>query len=123
MNLQLNLQILIIVGVLILLVIVSLAVLLSRYRKCSSDQILVVFGKSGKKTTVGKDGKKETVYLPSKVVHGGGVFVWPIIQDYKLMNLAPMQIQETITGRSKENIMVQIPITLTTGIGTSQELM
>lgn len=116
-------EILIISGVAVLLVAVTLAVLLSRYRRCASDQILVVFGKSGKTKVVNENGKSETKMLPSKVIHGGGAFVWPIIQDYKFMTLTPIQIQEVIDGRSKENIQVRIPITLTTCIGTTTELM
>lgn len=108
----------------VLILIASIAFLISRYRRCPSDQILVVFGKAGKTTIKNeKTGKNEQVILPSKVIHGGGTFVWPVIQDYKVMSLAPLQIQETIDGRSKENINVHIPITLTTSIGTSEVLM
>lgn len=40
---------LIVAGVIVLLVVVTFIGLLSRYRKCASDEILVVFGKAGKK--------------------------------------------------------------------------
>lgn len=99
----------------VIFLVTTIAFLISRYRRCSSDEILVIFGKSGK----GTDGSK----VPTKTLHGGGAFVWPVIQDYKKMSLAPIQIQETIVGRSKENINVQIPITLTTGIGITDTLM
>jgi len=39
----------------------------SRYRRCPSDRILVVFGSVG----AGK---------ASMCIHGGGKFVWPLIQ-------------------------------------------
>lgn len=56
---------------------------MSRYRKCASDEILVVFGKAGKKKVVNeKTGKTEEVILPSKIIHGGGTFVMPVIQDW-----------------------------------------
>ena len=64
---------LIIVGVIVLLVILTIVGLLSRYRKCPSDQLLVVFGKVGGKSA-------------AKIYPGGGVFVWPVIQDYKVMS-------------------------------------
>lgn len=120
-----NLNLILLLGaVLCVLIILSAIALFSRYRKCASDQILVVFGRAGKKEVINeKTGKKETITTPSKIIHGGGTFVWPIIQDYKTMSLAPLQIQETIDGRSAQAIRVRIPVTLTTSIGTSTDLM
>ena len=108
----------------VILVILGLSAiwLLSRYRRCPSDQILVVFGKAGKKETV-VDGKKVETILPSKIIHGGGTFVWPVIQDYRMMQLTPHKIQPVVTGLSSQNIKVTIPVTLTTGIGTTDNLM
>lgn len=92
-----------------------------RYRKCASDEILVVFGK--KKVVNEKTGKSEEVILPSKIIHGGGTFVMPVIQDWAKMSLKPIQIQVNVTGVSSQMIKVTIPVTLTTGIGTTQTLM
>lgn len=114
---------LIITGIVIVLVVASTIGLLSRYRKCPSDQILVVFGKAGHKKVTNSEGKVEEITLPSKIFHGGGTFVWPIIQDFKTMSLRPIQIQEIVTGLSSQNIKVTIPITLTTAIGTVNDLM
>lgn len=110
----------ILIGIGVLLIIATIIALLSRYRKCASDEILVVFGRAGHKKdpATGKD-----IVLPSKIFHGGGTFVWPIIQDYKTMSLRPLQIQESITGLSNQNIKVNIPVTLTTAIGTTDTLM
>ena len=114
----------IIAGILAVLVVLTFIGLLSRYRKCASDEILVVFGKAGKKTVVNPEtGKKEEVILPSKIIHGGGTFVMPVIQDWRKMSLKPIQIQVTVSGFSKQMIKVTVPVTLTTGIGTSQTLM
>lgn len=115
---------LIIAGVVAILVILTLIGLMSRYRRCASDEILVVFGKAGRKTVTNPTtGKKEEVILPSKIIHGGGTFVFPVIQDWRKMSLRPIQIQTSITGVSKQMINVTIPVTLTTGIGTTDELM
>ena len=115
---------LIVAGVIVLLVVVTFIGLLSRYRKCASDEILVVFGKAGKKKVVNeKTGKSEEVILPSKIIHGGGTFVMPVIQDWAKMSLKPIQIQVNVTGVSSQMIKVTIPVTLTTGIGTTQTLM
>lgn len=118
------LEMLIIAGVVILLAVLTLIGLLSRYRKCASDEILVVFGKAGKKKVVNeKTGKTEEVILPSKIIHGGGTFVMPVIQDWAKMSLKPIQIQVMVEGVSSQMIKVRIPVTLTTGIGTDQVLM
>ena len=115
---------LIIAGIIVVLVILTLIGLMSRYRRCASDEILVVFGKAGKKSvTDPATGKNETVVLPSKIIHGGGTFVFPIIQDWKKMSLKPIQIQTSVSGVSSQMISVSIPVTLTTGIGTTDELM
>ena len=114
----------IIAGILVILVVITFIGLLSRYRKCASDEILVVFGKAGKKTVVNAEtGKKEEIILPSKIIHGGGTFVIPVIQDWKKMSLKPIQIQVNVAGVSSQMIKVSIPVTLTTGIGTTQVLM
>lgn len=114
----------IVAGVIVLLVVVTFIGLLSRYRKCASDEILVVFGKAGKKKVVNeKTGKTEEVILPSKIIHGGGTFVMPVIQDWAKMSLKPIQIQVMVEGVSSQMIKVRIPVTLTTGIGTDQVLM
>ena len=115
---------LIIAGIIVVLVILTLIGLMSRYRRCASDEILVVFGKAGKKSvTDPATGKSETIVLPSKIIHGGGTFVFPIIQDWKKMSLKPIQIQTSVVGVSSQMIKVSIPVTLTTGIGTTDELM
>ena len=116
-------SILILVGVAALVVMLTTWWVLSRYRRCPSDQILVVFGKAGKKKVTNENGKSYDRILPSKIIHGGGTFVWPIIQDFRMMSLAPHTIQPRVTGLSSQNIKVTIPVTLTTGIGTTDNLM
>ena len=117
-------ELLIIAGVVVILVALTFIGLLSRYRKCASDEILVVFGKAGKRTVFNeKTGKNEEITTPSKIIHGGGTFVFPVIQDWAKMSLKPIQIQTTVSGVSSQMIKVSIPVTLTTGIGTTQLLM
>ena len=64
---------------LVILVVLTIIGILSRYRKCRSDEVLVVYGKtSGQKS--------------AKCYHGGSAFVWPIIQGSAVMSMKPMQI-------------------------------
>ena len=118
-----DLTVTIIVAVLALVVVLTAIWILSRYRRCPSDQILVVFGKAGSKKITDENGVVSEQPLPSKIIHGGGTFVWPVIQDYRMMSLAPHKIQPKVTGLSSQNIKVTIPVTLTTGIGTTDTLM
>ena len=49
--------------------------LLSRYKRCTANQILVVSGKTGKNI----EGETRS----AKCIHGGATFVMPITQEYK----------------------------------------
>ena len=51
----------------------------TRYKRCASDEILVVYGRI-------RGGKA------SRCIHGGAVMVWPLIQEYKKISLIPMTI-------------------------------
>ena len=67
--------------------------LVKRYRRCPSNKILVIYGR------VGKD--KSAI-----CIHGGGTFVWPLIQDSQFLSLEPMTIEINLTGAlSKQNIL------------------
>lgn len=95
----------------ILLIISIIIFLVKRYRRCPSNKILVIFGK------VGKD-------KSALCIHGGGAFVWPLIQDYRYLNLEPMTIDINLTGAlSKQNIRINTPSTFTIGISTLNDLM
>jgi flotillin len=97
---------LIIAGIVVVLVVLTIIGLLSRYRKCPSDQLLVVYGKVGGKSS-------------AKIYPGGGVFVWPVIQDYKIMSLKPFQITSEVVGPDSGMIKTHVNVALTTAI--SQE--
>ena len=85
------------IGLPSLLLISLLIFLVKRYRRCPSNRILVVYGKVGGART-------------AKCIHGGGVFVWPLIQDYAYMSLEPMTIDIELHGAlSQKNIRVNVP--------------
>ncbi len=95
----------------ILLVVSALLFLASRYKRCPSDRILVVYGK------VGRD-------QSSRCIHGGGTFVWPLIQDYAYMSLTPMPISIPLQNAlSMQNIRINVPSTFTVGISTDKAIM
>ncbi len=85
--------------------------LLKRYKRCPSDKILVVYGKTGGNKT-------------AKTIHGGAAFIWPIIQDYQFLSLTPMSIEVNLTNAlSKQNIRVNVPSRFTIGISTEPTVM
>jgi flotillin len=88
-----------------------LLLVMTRYRRCPSNQILVVYGKVG-------GGQS------SKCLHGGGAFIWPLIQNYAYLSLEPVQIEIPLSGAlSAENIRVNVPSNFTVAVGTETELM
>jgi flotillin len=90
---------------------IFLIAVLTRYRRCPSDKILVVYGKVG-------GGKSADCH------HGGAAFVWPVFQDYQYLDLTPLPIDIQLTGAlSKQNIRVNTPSTFTVGISTEPGVM
>jgi flotillin len=89
----------------------------SRYKRCPSDKILVVYGKI---IGIKNDGKE----ISAQCYHGGGKFIWPIIQDYQFMTLTPIPIDIKLEGAlSQQNIRINTPSTFTVGISTDERVM
>ena len=104
--------ILIIVAVLF----VTLAAILKRYRRCPSDKILVIYGKTGRNSTGS--------ISSARCIHGGAAFIWPVFQDYAFLDLKPISIECNLTNAlSKQNIRVDVPCRFTVGISTEPEVM
>lgn len=102
-----------VIAVAVFVVIISL---FARYKRCPSDRILVIYGKTGKAA----DGSNRT----ATCVHGGAAFIWPIIQSYEFMDLRPIAIDVNLTkALSKQNIRVDVPSTFTVGISTEPGIM
>ena len=106
----------------VLLFVLTIWGILSRYRRAAPDELLVVFGKSGKMKVVDDNGKETTIITPSKIIQGGGAFVWPIIQDFKKMSMAPIQIKVTVDGIDSQAIPMHLPVVLTTAISRDKEI-
>ena len=92
---------------------IALLFFLTRYRRCPSDKILVIYGQG-----VGKTGES------AKCIHGGGVLVWPVIQSFGYLNLTPISIEVDLKkALSKQNIRVDVPSSFTIAISTEPEVM
>jgi flotillin len=89
-----------------------LALVKAQYKRCPSNQVLVIFGKAG------------NGHEAAHCIHGGAKLVWPLIQDYSWLSLEPMQIEIPLRGAlSMENIRVNVPSVFTVAIGTTPEQM
>ncbi|KAF3362694.1 Conserved hypothetical secreted protein [Chlamydiales bacterium STE3] len=81
------------------------------YRRCPSNKVLVVYGRVGLNKTV-------------QCYHGGGTFVWPLIQGCAFLDLTPRTIHIPLKGAlSHQNIRVNVPSTFTVAIGLTSEIM
>ncbi len=91
-------------------IFVTISALVSRYKRCPSDKILVVYGRTGGTS--------------AKCIHGGGAFIWPVIQDYAFLDLKPLSIEANLTNAlSRQNIRVDVPCRFTIAISTESENM
>ncbi len=89
---------------------VTVSALVSRYKRCPSDKILVIYGRTGGSS--------------AKCVHGGGAFIWPVIQDYAFLDLKPLSIEANLTNAlSRQNIRVDVPCRFTIAISTESDSM
>ena len=94
-----------------LILIAVFAFVANQYKRCPSNKIIVVYGKTGGQKT-------------AKCVHGGGTFIIPLIQDYGVLSLEPMTTDIDLKGAlSKGNIRVAVPSTFTFGISTDPSIM
>ena len=96
---------------LILVLFGTLAAFAMRYKRCPSDKILVIYGR----TTGGRS---------SRCIHGGAAFVWPMIQAYQFLDLTPIPIDIKLEGAlSQQNIRINTPSTFTVGVATESGVM
>jgi len=107
---------LVLVIVIAILVLTTIIIILSRYRKCPSDKIMVIYGKVGSND----DGTSRS----ARCIHGGAAFIWPIFQAYEYMDLTPISISVDLTNAlSRQNIRIDVPSRFTVGISTEEGIM
>jgi flotillin len=95
----------------VLLFLFMAVYLTTRYKRCPSNRVLVVYGKVRGQQA-------------AKCMHGGGAFIIPLIQDYAYLSLEPLTIEiELASALSKKNIRVNVPSTFTIGISTVPDIM
>ena len=114
MFLAIGTQFLVISIIVVILLIIILFV--SRYKKCPSDKVMVIYGKVGST----KDGATKS----ARCIHGGASLVWPLIQAYEFLDLTPISISVDLRNAlSRQNIRIDVPSRFTVGISTEQGIM
>ena len=89
---------------------IMLGWLATRYRRCPSNKVLVIYGRTGSGS--------------ARCLAGGASFVWPVIQDYQYLDLTPISIDVDLKGAlSKQNIRVDVPSRFTVAISNKEGIM
>ncbi len=111
-----NESLLYLITAIVVILFTTFIVFLSRYRKCPSDKVMVIYGKVGNNA----DGTQRS----AKCIHGGAAFIWPVIQSYQYLDLTPISINVDLKNAlSKQNIRVDVPSRFTVGISTEVGVM
>ena len=104
-------QSLMLIGFIVFISVLLLIFFISRYKRCPSDKILVVYGRTGGEQS-------------AKCYAGGAAFIWPVIQDYRYLDLTPISIDVNLQDAlSKQNIRVSVPAQFTVGVSNKPHLM
>ncbi|MCM1441628.1 MAG: flotillin family protein [Roseburia sp.] len=102
--------------VVVLLLFALVVMMVSRYKKCPSDRVMVIYGKVGNN----KDGSTRS----AKCIHGGAAFIWPVVQSYEFLDLTPLSISVDLENAlSRQNIRINVPSRFTVGISTEPGVM
>ena len=105
-----------IILIIVVVLFVTFTAVLKRYKRCTSDKIMVIYGKTGK--------NRSGSISSARCVHGGASFIWPVFQDYAFLDLKPISIECNLTNAlSKQNIRVDVPCRFTVGISTEADSM
>lgn len=102
--------------VIAIVIFTGLIVVISRYKKCPSDKVMVIYGNVG----TNKDGTSRS----AKCIHGGAAFIVPVVQAYEYLDLTPLSISVDLrSALSRQNIRVDVPSSFTVGISTEPGVM
>ncbi len=100
----------------VIVIFTGLILVVSRYKKCPSDKVMVIYGNVG----TNKDGTSRS----AKCIHGGAAFVVPVVQAYEYLDLTPLSISVDLrSALSRQNIRVDVPSSFTVGISTEPGVM
>ena len=98
-------------GLPILILIAMMIFIVTLYRRCPSNKVLVVYGGLGGQQT-------------ARCIHGGGAMVWPVVQHHDYLSLEPILIDvELRQALTLQNDRVNVFSTFTVGISTQPDIL
>jgi len=101
----------IVLGLILAFVVLGIVLAFAkRYKRCPSNKVLVIYGKTGSGA--------------ARCVHGGAAFVWPLVQAYDYLDLEPFVVPIDLSNAlSQENIRVAVPTTVTAAVSNRPGIM
>lgn len=106
----------ILIVVVVLVLFMMFLMVVTRYKKCPPDKIMVIYGKVG----ADKDGNPRS----AKCIHGGAALIWPLVQSFTYLDLTPLSISVDLkSALSRQNIRIDVPSIFTVGISTEPTVM
>ena len=95
----------------VLLIFGIMIMMLTRYKRCPADSIMVIYGKTPDGSGI-------------RCINGGTAFIWPLFQSYGFLSLKPMQIGTELRDmRTESGERVDISAHATIAVGTEEHLM
>jgi len=68
------------IGIPVAIILSQAMYLITRYKRCPSNRLLVIYGKTGGDES-------------ARIIHGGGAIVLPVIQDHFYLSLEPIRVE------------------------------
>lgn len=106
----------VVAGIVLLLIII--AFVQSRYKIAQPDEAIIVTGRRARKS-VGVDGRTITDLTGQKVVQGGGVFVVPFLQKQFSMSLRSRAIGIQVVAQTRNGVTIRIEAVAVVKVGDS----
>jgi len=94
-----------------LLAFIMLLFFVSRYKRCPTDKILVVYGKV-----------EESKYEGIKLINGGATFVWPVIQEYEFLDLSHTRYDFKVETNTKDLVPINLSGSIIYSISNQEEI-
>ncbi len=99
-----------VIGGALMVILVMLVLISTRYKRCPSNHVLVIFGRTAGGRTICQ--------------RGDGAFVWPLIQDYALLRLDPIGFITKVDGApTSDDAPVDVSVDCRVVIGSEPGLV
>ncbi|WP_411721442.1 flotillin family protein [Mycetocola sp.] len=106
----------VVVGIVVVLIVIGFVQ--SRYKIAQPDEAIIVTGRRARKS-VGADGRTITDLTGQKVVQGGGVFVIPFLQKQFSMSLRSRAIGIQVVAQTRNGVTIRIEAVAVVKVGDS----